>query len=163
MGIRSSGWVLMAAAMGLAGCGSDTPTEPSLFRAEDIVVGDGAPAAAGDTLTVHYIGTLDDGQVFDDSYARGEPYTFRLGAGTVIRGWDQGLVGMRVGGKRRLIIPADLGYGASGSGSIPPNATLIFDVELLDINPTPSPTTAPAATPTPTTAASATSGPTASP
>ena len=131
MGIRSSGWVLMAAAIALAGCGSDTPTEPSLFRAEDIVVGSGAPAAAGDTLTVHYIGTLENGQVFDDSYARGEPYTFRLGAGTVIRGWDQGLVGMRVGGKRRLIIPPALAYGSQGLPPIPPNATLHFEIELI--------------------------------
>lgn len=131
MGLRSSGWVLMAAAVALAGCGSDTPTAPSLFRVEDILVGSGAPAAARDTLTVHYIGTLENGQVFDDSYARGEPFTFRLGAGTVIRGWDQGLVGMRVGGKRRLIIPPELAYGSQGRGPIPPNATLHFDVELI--------------------------------
>lgn len=131
MGIRSSGRVLMAAAMALAGCGSDTPTEPSLFRVEDIVVGSGAPAAAGDTLTVHYIGTLENGQVFDDSYARGEPFTFRLGAGAVIQGWDQGLVGMRVGGKRRLIIPPELAYGSQGRAPIPPNATLHFDIELI--------------------------------
>ncbi len=131
MGIRSSGWVLMAAAMALAGCGSDTPTEPSLFRAEDIVVGSGDPAVAGDSLTVHYIGALENGQVFDNSYTRGEPYTFRLGAGTVIRGWDQGLVGMRVGGKRRLIIPPDLAYGSQGKPPIPPNATLHFEIELI--------------------------------
>jgi len=131
MGIRSSGWVLMAAATALAGCGSDTPTEPSVFRAEDIVVGSGAPAAAGDNLTVHYIGTLENGQVFDNSYARGEPFTFVLGAGRVIRGWDLGVVGMRVGGKRRLIIPPELAYGSQGSGSIPPNATLNFEVELI--------------------------------
>lgn len=131
MGIRSSGWVLMAAATALAGCGSETPTEPSVFRAEDIVVGSGAPAAAGDTLTVHYIGTLENGQVFDNSYTRGEPFLFVLGAGRVIRGWDLGVVGMRVGGKRRLIIPPELAYGSQGSGSIPPNATLNFEIELL--------------------------------
>ena len=131
MGIRSSGWLVVAAAAALAGCGSDTPTEPSLFRAEDIVVGSGAPAAAGDTLTVHYIGTLESGQVFDDSYARGEPFTFRLGAGTVIQGWDLGLVGMRVGGKRRLIIPPELAYGSQGRSPIPPNATLHFEIELI--------------------------------
>ena len=131
MGVRSSGWVLMAAALALAGCGDDTPTAPSLFRAEDLLVGDGAPAVAGDTLTVHYIGTLDNGQVFDDSYLRGEPYTFRLGAGAVIQGWDLGLVGIRVGGKRRLIIPPELAYGSQGRSPIPPNATLHFDIELV--------------------------------
>ena len=131
MGVRSSGWVLMAAALALAGCGDDTPTAPSLFRAEDLLVGDGAPAVAGDTLTVHYIGTLEGGQVFDDSYARGEPFTFRLGAGSVIRGWDLGLVGIRVGGKRRLIIPPELAYGSQGRSPIPPNATLHFDIELV--------------------------------
>jgi FKBP-type peptidyl-prolyl cis-trans isomerase len=131
MGIRWTGWVLVAAATALAGCGSDTPTEPSLFRAEDILVGEGAPAASGDTLIVHYIGTLENGQVFDDSYTRGEPFTFRLGAGTVIRGWDLGLVGMRVGGKRRLIIPPELAYGSQGRSPIPPNATLHFEIELI--------------------------------
>lgn len=131
MGIRWSGWVLMAAALALAGCGSDTPTEPSLFRAEDLVVGEGVPATAGDTLTVHYIGTLDTGQVFDNSYDRGQPFTFRLGAGTVIQGWDQGVVGMRVGGKRRLTIPPALAYGSRGQSGIPPNSTLHFDIELL--------------------------------
>jgi FKBP-type peptidyl-prolyl cis-trans isomerase len=131
MGIRSSGLVLMAAAMALAGCGSDTTTAPSIFRAEDIVVGTGDPAVAGDALTVDYIGALANGQVFDDSYARGEPYTFRLGAGTVIQGWDHGLVGMRVGGKRRLIIPPALAYGSQGQSPIPPNATLTFDIELI--------------------------------
>jgi FKBP-type peptidyl-prolyl cis-trans isomerase len=131
MGIRSSGWVLMAAATALAGCGSDTPTEPSLFRVEDIVVGEGTPAAAGDMLTVNYIGALENGQVFDNSYTRGEPFIFRLGAGTVIRGWDLGLVGMRVGGKRRLIIPPELAYGTQGRPPIPPNATLHFEIELV--------------------------------
>jgi FKBP-type peptidyl-prolyl cis-trans isomerase len=131
MGIRSSGWLVMATALALAGCGSDSPTEPSLFRAEDLLVGDGAPAVAGDTLTVHYIGTFDNGQAFDDSYARGAPFTFRLGAGMVIQGWDQGLVGMRVGGKRRLTIPPALAYGSQGGQGIPPNATLHFDIELI--------------------------------
>jgi FKBP-type peptidyl-prolyl cis-trans isomerase len=129
MGLTKAGWVVMAAATAFGGCGSDTPTEPSLFRAEDIVVGSGTPAAAGDTLTVHYVGTLE--QVFDNSYTRGEPYTFVLGAGRVIQGWDQGLVGMRVGGKRRLIIPPALAYGSQGNASIPPNATLHFEIELI--------------------------------
>jgi len=131
MGISKSGWVVLAAAVALAGCGKDSPNAPSLFRAEDIRVGEGTPAAAGDTLTVHYIGTLQSGQVFDSSYTRGEPFTFRLGAGNVIRGWDQGLVGMRVGGKRRLSIPPELAYGSQGSGPIPPNATINFEIELL--------------------------------
>src|SRR5688572_5301866 len=126
MGIRAYGWVMMAAAVAVGGCGSDRPTEPSLCRAEDSVVGSGTPAAAGDTLTVHYIGTLENGQVFDNSYTRGEPFTFVLGAGRVIQGWDQGLVGMRVGGKRRLIIPPALAYGSQGTPVIPPNATLHF-------------------------------------
>jgi peptidylprolyl isomerase len=131
MGIRAYGSLVLAAAMAVAGCGSDTPNEPSFFRAEDIVVGEGNPAAAGDLLTVHYIGTLESGQVFDNSHARGEPITFRLGTGAVILGWDQGLVGMRVGGKRRLIIPPELAYGSRGQGPIPPNATLHFEVDLV--------------------------------
>lgn len=130
MRIRSCVW-LLAAALGVAGCGSETPTEPGIFRVEDIVVGAGAPAAAGDTLTVHYVGTFDNGLQFDNSYTRGEPFTFRLGAGDVIRGWDLGVVGMRVGGKRRLVVPPELGYGSQGSGVIPPNASLHFEIELL--------------------------------
>jgi FKBP-type peptidyl-prolyl cis-trans isomerase len=131
MGLRSSGWMLAVAALGLAACDSETPTEPGIFRVEDIEVGSGAPAVRGDTLTVHYVGTFENGAVFDSSLARGEPFTFRLGIGAVIRGWDQGLVGMRVGGKRRLIIPPELAYGSQGSGTIPPNTPLRFEVELL--------------------------------
>ena len=132
MGTRSSGWVLMAGALALAGCGSDTPSSPSYFRAEDIVVGEGNPAVRGDTLTVHYIGALEGGQVFESSYDRGEPFSFRLGARTVILGWDQGLVGMRVGGKRRLTIPPELAYGNQGRPPIiPGNATLTFEIELI--------------------------------
>jgi FKBP-type peptidyl-prolyl cis-trans isomerase len=131
MGIRSTGWVLMAAALALAGCGKDTPTAPSLFRAEDVRLGEGTPAVPGDTLTVNYIGRFDDGQVFDNSYDRNQPYTFRLGAGTVIQGWDQGMVGMRVGGLRRLTIPPALAYGSQGQNGIPPNSTLHFDIELM--------------------------------
>src|SRR5205085_7956961 len=98
------------------------------------VVGTGATAAAGDTLSVNYVGTLDNGTKFDSSYDRGVPFAFRLGAGQVIPGWDQGIPGMRVGGKRRLVIPPSLGYGASGvPPAIPPNAILHFDVELLAI------------------------------
>jgi FKBP-type peptidyl-prolyl cis-trans isomerase len=123
---------LVAAALALAGCGSDSLTDPSYFRAEDIVVGEGNPAVAGDNLTVHYIGSLENGQVFESSYDRGQPYSFRLGARTVIQGWDQGLVGMRVGGKRRLTIPPALAYGEQGQPPfIPGNETLTFEIELV--------------------------------
>lgn len=105
----------------------------------DTVVGKGKAAAAGNTVTVHYSGWLyspkapkQRGAAFDSSVGA-EPFTFNLGAGNVIKGWDQGLVGMKVGGKRTLIIPAPLGYGARGAGPIPPNANLIFEVELLSV------------------------------
>ena len=106
---------------------------------EELSVGEGDTAEAGDFVSVHYTGWLQnpdgsEGEKFDSSVDRDEPFDFPLGAGHVIRGWDEGVQGMKVGGKRRLIIPADLGYGARGAGGvIPPNATLIFDVELLDI------------------------------
>lgn len=120
----------------MIGCGaSDDSTSPTggSLQSEDLVVGTGSVAATGDTLTVNYIGTLQNGNVFDSSYARNQPFTFRLGAGQVIAGWDQGLPGMRVGGKRRLTIPPSLAYGSQGSGPIPPNATIKFDVELVSI------------------------------
>jgi peptidylprolyl isomerase len=100
----------------------------------DLEVGTGAEANAGQTVVVHYRGTLEDGSQFDASYDRGQPFSFPLGAGRVIKGWDEGVQGMKVGGKRKLVIPPDLGYGARGAGGvIPPNATLIFDVELLEV------------------------------
>ena len=100
----------------------------------DIVVGTGATAVAGKTVKVHYTGWLTDGKKFDSSVDRGQPFPFSLGAGQVIKGWDEGVAGMKVGGKRQLRIPPELGYGARGAGGvIPPNATLIFDVELLDV------------------------------
>ena len=115
---------------------SDYVTTPSGLKYYDIKVGDGATPAAGQTVVVHYTGWLEDGTMFDSSVTRGQPFTFTLGTGGVIPGWEEGLATMQVGGKRQLVIPADLAYGESGSGSvIPPNATLIFDVELLDINP----------------------------
>lgn len=105
---------------------------------DDLKVGTGAEALSGKTVFVHYTGWLDEsgnkGKKFDSSVDRGKPFSFNLGAGQVIKGWDEGVAGMKIGGKRRLMIPAALGYGARGAGSsIPPNANLIFDVELLDV------------------------------
>jgi FKBP-type peptidyl-prolyl cis-trans isomerase len=100
----------------------------------DIKVGTGAVATAGQTVKVHYTGWLTNGKKFDSSVDRGEPFTFDLGGGHVIKGWDEGVAGMKVGGKRQLRIPPELGYGDRGAGGvIPPNATLIFDVELLGV------------------------------
>jgi len=100
----------------------------------DLVKGSGREAHVGETASVHYTGWLKDGTKFDSSVDRGQPFSFRLGAGQVIKGWDEGVVGMYIGSKRKLIIPPHLGYGARGAGQvIPPNATLIFDVELLDL------------------------------
>ena len=101
---------------------------------EDLVVGSGAPAEAGQDIVVHYVGRLADGTQFDSSRARRDPLELALGAGDVIKGWDQGLPGMKVGGKRRLTIPPELAYGDQGlAGVIPPKATLVFEVELLEI------------------------------
>ena len=100
----------------------------------DLVVGKGREAHAGETATVHYTGTLVDGTKFDSSKDRNQPFSFQLGAGRVIKGWDEGVEGMKIGGTRKLVIPSQLGYGARGAGSaIPPNAALIFIVELLDL------------------------------
>lgn len=109
-------------------------TAPSAdLRIEDITPGTGEKANTGQSITVNYIGTLTNGDKFDSSYDRKSPFTFTLGAGEVIKGWDQGLIGLRIGGKRKLTIPAELGYGSKSQGTIPPNSTLIFEVELLDI------------------------------
>jgi FKBP-type peptidyl-prolyl cis-trans isomerase len=111
-----------------------TPSGPTSLQIEDLTVGTGATAATGDTVSVLYTGTFLDGRVFDASSLHGNvPITFRLGAGQVIQGWEQGLVGMRVGGKRRLTIPSSLAYGPSGNGPIPPNTPLRFEVELVAI------------------------------
>lgn len=113
-------------------------TTPSGLQFEDTTVGSGAEAVAGKQVSVHYTGWLyNDGKAgkkFDSSKDRGQPFSFALGRGQVIQGWDEGVQGMKVGGTRRLVIPADLGYGARGAGgAIPPNATLLFEVELLRV------------------------------
>jgi FKBP-type peptidyl-prolyl cis-trans isomerase FkpA len=125
----------------IAACsGSTEQTVTQLIRQDDRV-GTGVEAAAGRTVTVHYTGWLYDGsrpdhkgRQFDSSRDRNEPFSFQLGAGEVIQGWDQGVAGMRVGGRRTLTIPAEMGYGARGAGGvIPPNAALLFEVELLEV------------------------------
>ena len=154
--IRSCSLLLCAVGIGFALAGpalaqTDAKSAPSDQQGkkamskelgkEDVVVGTGRLAAAGTTAVVHYTGWLYDekakdrhGAKFDSSVDRKDPFSFPLGMGKVIKGWDQGVEGMKVGGKRTLVIPPDLGYGARGAGGvIPPNATLIFDVELLDI------------------------------
>lgn len=112
---------------------SETP--PTELETEDIVVGDGAEATEGDTVSVQYVGALfDTGEEFDASWDRGEPFQFTLGGGEVIQGWDDGVAGMKVGGRRKLVIPPDLGYGPQGSPpTIPGNATLVFIVDLEDV------------------------------
>lgn len=160
--IAASG-LLASAMLVSAGCGTETAEEPEAPAAtapqstapevtapetnagtptsdvtelviEDLVVGTGAEAKTGDAVTVHYTGWLTDGSEFDSSVG-GQPFQFVLGNGEVIPGWDQGVAGMKVGGKRKLTIPPDLAYGAAGAGGgiIPPNATLVFDVELVSI------------------------------
>lgn len=111
-----------------------TSEDVTELKIEDLTVGDGQEAKSGDTVSVHYTGWLTDGTKFDSSVDRGEPFSFTVGAGQVIQGWDEGVAGMKVGGKRRLIIPPTMGYGDAGAGGvIPGGATLIFDVELLAI------------------------------
>lgn len=117
-----------------------TPAQPppdpnAKLEIKDLTVGKGAEAKAGDTVKVHYVGTLKNGEEFDASKKHGnEPFTFELGKGRVIKGWDEGVAGMKVGGKRKLTIPPHLGYGARGAGAkIPPNSTLVFEVELVEV------------------------------
>jgi len=109
--------------------------QDSIMKIEILQEGSGPEAKSGDTVLVHYAGNLENGTKFDSSLDRGEPFSFILGVGQVIKGWDEGVLGMKVGEKRKLTIPPELAYGQRGVGSIPPNATLIFQVELLGVNP----------------------------
>ena len=125
-------------AMTTAASAAEFVTQPSGLKIKEEVVGTGPEARAGQNVSVHYTGWLDEagkkGQKFDSSRDRGQPFSFGLGGGQVIRGWDEGVAGMKVGGRRTLLIPAELGYGARGAGGvIPPGATLLFDVELLGV------------------------------
>jgi peptidylprolyl isomerase len=108
-------------------------TSTSGLKYVDQVVGTGPSPTPGAMVTVHYTGTLTDGTKFDSSVDRNQPYSFKIGVGSVIPGWEEGVMTMKVGGKRKLIVPPELGYGASGQGKIPPNSTLLFDVELLNV------------------------------
>ena len=129
---------LVTLLVSIATVNAEVITLDSGLQYEDVKVGTGAEAVSGKTVDVHYTGWLDEqghkGKKFDSSVDRGAPFSFPLGAGRVIKGWDEGVAGMKVGGKRTLMIPPDLGYGARGAGGvIPPNASLIFDVELLEV------------------------------
>jgi FKBP-type peptidyl-prolyl cis-trans isomerase FkpA len=132
---------ILTVACGLAAASACGSTDITTLQTTDTKAGTGTEAVAGTEVTVHYTGWLYDagaegqrGTKFDSSRDRGEPFTFQLGSGQVIRGWDEGFAGMKVGGTRTLIIPPDFGYGARGAGGvIPPNATLVFDVELLGV------------------------------
>jgi FKBP-type peptidyl-prolyl cis-trans isomerase len=129
--------VVLTLAVGVGGSMAESNQEvttPSGLKYVDQTVGTGDVAAVGKNVSVHYTGWLENGKKFDSSVDRGQPFSFPLGAGRVIKGWDEGVQGMKVGGKRKLTIPSDLGYGSRGAGGvIPPNATLIFDVELLGV------------------------------
>jgi len=123
--------------LSLSACSSeDTPTGPSgptSLEITEVTVGTGATAVSGDTVTVHYIGAFLNGQTFDSSYSRGTPFTFQTGANAVIPGFEQGVLGMKVGGRRLVVMPANLAYGSAGSGTIPPNTPLQFQIDLVSI------------------------------
>jgi FKBP-type peptidyl-prolyl cis-trans isomerase len=131
-------FVAISALLTLAACGGgNSATSPSssngTLQIQDVVVGTGATVVAGDTVVINYVGSLTDGTVFDASAYHGGPQTFQVGVGGLIPGFDQGMLGMKVGGERKLTIPPNLAYGSTGSGSIPPNATLLFDIGLVSI------------------------------
>ncbi|MEY3689424.1 MAG: hypothetical protein RIT37_986 [Bacteroidota bacterium] len=120
----------------LVSCESITLEDPANYpnlKITDITLGNGAQPTFGSTVTVHYVGTLTNGKVFDSSRERNQPFSFRIGTSEVIKGWDVGLSTMKVGGKRKLEIPPEMGYGSRAVGSIPANSTLIFEVELLNV------------------------------
>ena len=131
-----------------AGDGMKPVTIPGGLKYVDYKLGSGQVAASGESVTMQYTGWLTDGTKFDSSRDSGQPFTVTIGQGQVIKGWDLGIPGMRVGGKRKLTIPPDLAYGSQGQGPIPANATLVFDVELVSVNGTPTPS--PAGSPSPT-------------
>ena len=110
-----------------------TAQQATELKIEDTKEGTGPAVKSGDLIVIHYKGTLADGTTFDSSYDRGEPFETTIGTGQVIEGWDKGIIGLKVGGKRKLTIPPTMGYGDRAAGSIPPNSTLIFEVELLEI------------------------------
>ena len=132
-------FIALSALVALAACGGNStptgPTDSGTLVIDDLIVGTGATAASGDTVTVNYTGSFTNGQVFDSSLSPGRtPFTFKLGTGAVIQGFDQGITGMKVGGKRRVTVPSSLGYGAAGyPPTIPGNATLVFEIDLLSI------------------------------
>jgi FKBP-type peptidyl-prolyl cis-trans isomerase FkpA len=127
----------LSALVTLAACGGDSGTNGTpvngTLQIEDIVVGTGPTVVAGDKVVVNYVGTLTNGSVFDSSAQHGGPQTFQVGVGGLIAGFDQGMLGMKVGGERKLTIPPNLAYGSAGQGPIPPNATLLFDIGLVSI------------------------------
>lgn len=112
---------------------NNTATQATELKIEDTKEGTGSAVKSGDTIVIHYKGTLTDGTTFDSSYERGEPFETTIGVGQVIEGWDKGIIGLKVGGKRTLTIPPTMGYGEQAAGNIPPNSILIFEVELLEI------------------------------
>lgn len=131
LALSAVGYVLSKRGGGTTGAEVTTPTG---LKYVDLVEGTGATPQRGQTVTVHYTGTLENGTKFDSSVDKGQPYSFRIGTGVVIKGWDEGLMSMKAGGKRKLIIPASLGYGSMGRPpDIPGGATLLFDVELLAV------------------------------
>jgi FKBP-type peptidyl-prolyl cis-trans isomerase FkpA len=126
--------LVLGAVLSIGGCGRKGPARTvGGVTIQDLKIGDGATATSGKVVSAHYTGRFPDGAKFDSSYDAGLPIDFLLGAGKVIKGWDVGIEGMRVGGKRKLTIPPELAYGARGGGPIPPNATLVFDVELVAV------------------------------